>query len=67
MIVCKVEHGKLSEPPDVPRNLAGDDVAGEVNDAEERQGRNAARDDTGNALPIGDGDAGELSEVAYGR
>ena len=56
-------HGII--PPDISRNLARDDVAGEINDAEEWQGCDTAREDIGNTFPIGDGDVGKPSEVAY--
>lgn len=38
MIIYEVEPSKLAEPPDVKRDVAGEEVTGEIDDLEERQG-----------------------------
>lgn len=68
MIICEVEDGELVEAPNVAGDLAGEEVTGEINDLEERQGgRDTARDEAGDGVPVGDGEGGELGEVADGR
>ncbi|KAI4334591.1 hypothetical protein L6164_019263 [Bauhinia variegata] len=49
------------------RNIAGDPVSNEINDSKERQGGDASRDFAGDSLPVGDGNAGESSELTYFR
>lgn len=48
---------------DIAGNIAGDPVSNEINDSKERQGGDTGRDFAGDSLPVGDGDAGELSEI----
>lgn len=54
----------MAKSSDVGGESAGDAVSGEVDDAEEGEGGDAARDLAGDSLPVGDDDAGEVRELA---
>lgn len=63
-IVGDAQQGQLLEPADVGGESAGDAVSGEVDDAKEREGGDATGNLAGDSLPVGYGDAGELSQLA---
>ncbi|KAK2967343.1 hypothetical protein RJ640_029544 [Escallonia rubra] len=65
LVVGDVQHREPTQLADIYRNLAGELVSDQVEDAEKRQRRNAGGYGTGNALPVGNSDAGEPLQLAY--
>jgi len=54
----------MQKLPDVGGESSRYAVSGEVDDAEEGEGGDARRDLAGDSLPVGDDEAGEVSELA---
>ncbi|KAK3020454.1 hypothetical protein RJ639_047578 [Escallonia herrerae] len=65
LVVGDVQHREPTQLADIYRNLPGELVSDQVEDAEKRQRRNAGGYGASNALPVGNSDAGEPLQLAY--